>query len=449
MRKLLFVLGLFAAIGLIAFLFSPLNRIYLPTATGFSAKQACSLHFLSGFSLERARAMYIDPLLEPALPVLRVRLDMDRREVRASLLGLYRQTAVHRPGLGCTLVHEESDFDRSLAVPERDSFEPLVEDRAHRDARFDEAALEAAIDRAFAEPDGGGRNTLAVAVLHEGRLVAQRYADGVDPATPLHGWSMTKSVITALAGVLAHDGQVELDAPVLPAIEGADAITLEHLLRMSSGLDLAEHNDGFDPNSDMLFTESDMASWAAMRPRLHPPGAQWRYMSGNTVLAARLLQDALGDTLPEQVRALRAVLFDPLGIQSAVLEVDQAGNFQGSSYMYASAHDWARMGQLFLQDGVWEGQRLLAEDWVDLVNIPTEGSREDAYGMGFWRGHPDRDAPPGIFYMDGFQSQRTIIVPSHQLVIVRLGATNFTGSGTSRLVMDVIGALAPPKSRPF
>lgn len=439
MRKIFIAVLLIAVIGLIFFLSSPVNRIYLPTATGISAKQACSLHFVSGLPLARARELYIDPLLEPALPVLRIALDTENREARASLMGLYRQTAVYRPGLGCTLVHDESAFDRDLVAPAAEPFLPLPEDPVHRAANYDEVALSDALDAAFAEP--GGRNTLAVVVLHRGRLVAQRYAEGIGPETRLHGWSMAKSATAALAGALAHRGAVELNQAAIPDGPHRAAITLEHLLRMTSGLDIEERADGFDPNSDMLFTEADMAGWAGRRDRPYAPGEQWSYMSGNTVLAARLLQDELGARLPDQIRGLREVLFDPVGIQSAVVEVDQAGTLQGSSYMYASAHDWARLAQLFLQDGVWAGRRVLAEGWTDIVSRATDGSREGAYGMGFWLGHPDAEAPPGIYYMNGFQGQYAFVVPTHELVIVRLGATNRAGTGSFDLVLDVIGAL--------
>jgi CubicO group peptidase (beta-lactamase class C family) len=441
MRKILMILIGLALAGLIVFLASPINRIYLPTATGISAKQACSLHFVSGMTLERARALYIDPLLEPAMPVLRVSVDADRNQATASLMGLYRQTAVHRPGLGCTLVHDDDAFDRELSVPEQDAFAPLSPAPAHRAVHFDEAAVEIALDEAFAGPAGSGRNTLALVVLHQGRLVGERYAEGIGPGTRLHGWSMAKSATTALAGALAERGELTLADPILPGQADARAVTLEDLLRMSSGLDMAERADGFDPNSDMLFTEADMAAWARLRDRLHAPGAHWEYMSGNTVLAARALQDKLGDDLAEQVRGLRSLLFDPIGVQSAVLEVDQSGTFQGSSYLYAGAHDWARLAQLFLQDGVWEGRRVLAEDWVDIITRSTDGSREGAYGMGFWLGHPDVSAPDGIYYMSGFQGQYAVIVPSHHLVVVRLGATNGTGTGTFKLVLDLIAAM--------
>lgn len=440
MRKIIFVLIVLIIAGATAFLASPVNRIYLPTATGISAKQVCSLHFVSGLSPARARALYIDPLLEPALPVLRLSVDEERRQARASLIGLYARTAVFRPGLGCSLVHEESKFERSLALPESGSFQPLIENAEHRRAHFDEAALSSALDTAFAEPVGGGRNTLAVVVLHQGRLVAERYAEEIDPATPLHGWSMTKSVIAALAGAMVHRGQARLDQPGLFDAEGREDIKLEHLLRMTSGLAMEERSDGFDPNSDMLFTEGDMAGWAARRERLHEPGAHWAYMSGNTVLAARALQNELGDTLPAQIAGLREILFDPLDVHSAVMEVDQRGTFQGSSYMYASAHDWAKLAQLFLQDGIWKGERILAEGWVDAVTRSNTGARENAYGMGFWLGHPADEAPPGVYYMSGFQGQYAIVVPSHDLVVVRLGATHGTGTGIFRFVLDVIAA---------
>lgn len=444
MRKFISVGLVLAAAGLIVFIASPIHRIYLPTATGISAKQACSLHFVSGLELPRARALYIDPLLEPALPILRIAVDDDKEQARASLIGLYGQTAVYRPGLGCSLVHEVSRFNRSLALPGPDNFEPLIENVQHRSDHFDQAALLAAVEAAFAEPAGGGRNTLAVAVLHRGRLVAQRYAEGIGPETPLHGWSMAKSAITALAGAMIHRGEITLDQAVIPGGEGHEDITLEHLLRMTSGLDIEERSDGFDPNSDMLFTEGDMAAWAGQREPRYKPGRHWEYMSANTVLAARMLQDRLDGTLPAQVAGLRERLFDPLDIHSAVMEVDQRGTFQGSSYLYASAHDWARLAQLFLQGGYWNGRRILAEGWVEAVTRSNTDARQGGYGMGFWLGHPREGAPEGVYYMSGFQGQYAFIVPSHELVIVRLGATNGTGTGSFKLVLDVIGALAIP-----
>jgi CubicO group peptidase (beta-lactamase class C family) len=322
-------------------------------------------------------------------------------------------------------------------------------DAAHRDAAFDVAALDAAIDAAFAEPEGGGRNTLAVVVLHDGRLVAERYADGITPATPLHGWSMTKSLAATLAGAMVQRGEIALDVQAITdeaalekTPEKAD-ITLEHLLRMTAGLDITEDNDGTDPNSDMLFTEGDMATWAARRERLFAPGEHWEYMSGQTVLATARMQEEIEGGLIDDLAGVRDRVFEPLDMGSAIFETDQAGNLQGSSYMYAAAQDWARMGQLYLDDGLApDGTRILPADWDEIVATPTDGSNA-AYGLGFWLGHPRDQALDTGYYMSGFQGQFGYVLPEQNLVVVRMGATNFTSDGGYDLASAVAAALRP------
>lgn len=454
-RIVVIALVIALAAGLIVFTRTGTHRIYLPTATGITAKQVCSLHFVSGFSPERARALYVDPLLGDAGRFVSSRIEGN--EVRSTLLGvLYRQRAVYREGIGCTLVHDGAEFDAELALPMGHEFEPMTLDTAHRDAVFDTGLLRQAIDEAFAEPDGGGRNTLAVVVVHDGRLVAERYAEGVTSATPLHGWSMTKSLAATLAGAMVERGEITLDTRAItdPAVledapEKGD-ITIEHLLRMTAGLKLDELNDGTDPNSDMLFTESDMAAWAARQPVVHAPGEHWQYMSGQTVLATRAMQDALPGGLAEDLAAVRERVFEPARMYSAIFETDEAGTLQGSSYMNAAAQDWARMGQLYLDDGLApDGTRVLPQDWDEIVSTHTiGGTREGAvgdrdYGLGFWIGHPSVEALSTSYYMGGFQGQRTFIVPDEDLIVVRLGATNFANDGSFQLVANVLAALRP------
>lgn len=456
MKRIVIALMVLALIaGGLVFTRTGLHRIYLPTATGITAKQVCSLHFVSGFTPERARALYVDPLLGDAARFVSAKVG--ENDVRSSLpLGLYGQRAVYRTGLGCTLVHDGRDFDESLALPMDRGFAPMSLNVDHRDARFDTARLDAAIEDAFAEPGGGGRNTLAVVVLHEGELVAERYADGVTAATPLHGWSMTKSLAATLAGAMVQRGEITLDTPAITdpdALEQAPekgAITLEHLLRMTAGLQLDERNDGTDPNSQMLFTRADMAAWAARQPVVHEPGTHWQYMSGQTVLATRAMQDALPGGLAEDLAAVRTRVLEPLNMYSAVFETDQAGTLQGSSYMYAAAQDWARLGQIYLDDGLApDGSRVLPEDFDTVVSTHTiGGTREGAvgdrdYGLGFWLGHPSLEALSDTVYMGGFQGQRTFIVPGEELIVVRLGATNFTNDGSFELVANVFAALRP------
>lgn len=180
--------------GLLALNVSTIGRIYLPSGTGITAKQLCSMVFVSGLDTDYAKRVYIDPLLGDAASAISVDVDMAEGEVSASIAGLFwRQRAIHREGLGCTLVRGGSELDEDLAMPAAAPFQPMPLDDAYREVHFDVDALESAIDVAFEDPDGR-RNTLAVAVLHQGRLVAERYAAEASQDTRFIGWSMTKSI---------------------------------------------------------------------------------------------------------------------------------------------------------------------------------------------------------------------------------------------------------------
>lgn len=421
---------------------SMIGQIYLPSGTGITAKQVCSLVFVSGLEPDRARALYTDPLLGPALPLVSVSVDQTSREVEASALGLaWHQRAVYRDGLGCTLVHGSGAFDAGLSMPARpaDTAQP---DAAHRDAYFDAAALEAALDSIFTED---GRNTLAALVMHDGAIVAERYADGITHETALHGWSMTKSLAATLAGVLVQRGLIDIHAQgQVPALAeaGRPEITVDHLLRMTGGLAGYEINDGTDPTSAMLFTQSDMAMFAATREQIAAPGERWDYQSGNTILAGSALEPYLGDTPADVIETVRAWLFGPLSMNTAVLEADEAGTQKWSSYMYASARDWARLGQLYLDDGrAPDGTQIIPENWAAYVAEPTPGS-DGQYGSGFWMYRTG--LPDGTFIMNGFQGQYAFIIPSEGLVVVRLGATNGQPDGVVDFARAAVAARRAP-----
>lgn len=427
--------------GLVWLNTSATGRIFLPTATGITAKQVCSMTFVTGMEPDLARELYIDPLLGGPAALISADVDYEAQTVNSRVLGLWRNEAVYREGLGCTLVHGDRDFDRELTVEWENAPQYYALDAAHRDANFDTAALQAAVEGAF-DADFGARNTLAVVVLHDGRLVAERYAPGFSRENRLHSWSMAKSVAATLAGAMTLNGQLDVYEPgTIELLDGlgedAEATTLDDLLRMTGGRAAHEINDGTDPNSDMLFTERDMARFSATRDRLYPPGEHWEYMSGDTVLATWEMQSRLGDTLEDQVRAMRALIFEPAGIHSPIFEADASGTLQGSSYVYATPHDWARMMQVYLDDGMADGQRILPENWRDYVTTETPGS-DGIYGSGFWLAP---ELTPEAFYMSGFQGQSTLAIPEHGLVIVRMGATNYTNTGTWTMTRAIIAAL--------
>jgi CubicO group peptidase (beta-lactamase class C family) len=375
------------------------------------------------------------------------KINYETGEVTAGVFGmLWRQPAVYRDGLGCTIVHGSSDFDPDAAAPVSGARDAMILDTQHRDANFDGEALDAAVEAAFTDD---GRNTLAVAVLHEGRLIAERYADGVTAESPMHGWSMSKSLAATLAGVLTQRGLMDISAEgQVPALAAADRpeITVDDLLRMTGGLAGYEGNDGTDPTSQMLFTQSDMARFAATRDQIAAPGERWDYQSGNTVLAGSALEVYMGDTPAQRTEALRAWIFEPLGMAHSVLEADESGTLLWSSYMYASARDWARLGQLYIDDGLApDGTRLIPENWADYVSEPTPGSDGD-YGAGFWM--YEAGLPDDTFIMNGFQGQYGFIIPSENLVVVRLGATNGQDTGGPAFARDVVAARRAPEPEP-
>lgn len=272
-------------------------------------------------------------------------------------------------------------------------------------------------------------------VVYKGRIVGEGYALGFRPDTPLIGWSMTKGIVNALIGILVKEQRLSVKnpAPVPEWQETADprqGITLEHLLHMTTGLRFNE--DPGNPLSDvtyMLLRVADTAGYAASKPLVSTPGIQWSYSSGNTNILARVIRHTLGDQ--EYYEFPRRALFDPLGMKSAVIETDPSGTFVGSSLMYASARDWARFGLLYLYDGIWEGERLLPEGWVRYTRTAASAAPNQKYGALFWLKVPDEyrgvnsgaSLPQDAFHAVGYEGQFVTIIPSKDLVIVRLGLT--------------------------
>jgi len=327
----------------------------------------------------------------------------------------------------------------------------------------DPARLSRALDDAFSEPDPGRlRRTRAVVVVHGGRIVAERYAEGFGPQTPLFGWSMTKSVTNALCGILVREGKLDLFAPALVpewnhAGDARRAISVDLLLRQSSGLRWNEvyETSPFDSSViAMLYGigHRDMAAFAASQPLAHPPGTVWYYSSGTTLILSRILHSLIGSEADYHAFPRRE-LFERIGMKSALIEPDAAGTFVGSSYSYATARDWARFGLLYLRDGTWEGARILPVGWVDYTRTPAPAAPHGEYGAHFWlnagaanRGAPSPDprAPADLFYASGHDGQVVAIVPSRDLVIVRAGLTPDDGRyDLNGFLAEVVAALFP------
>ena len=428
-------------------------------ATGVVAHNVCSKSFVSGLDPATVFAETIDRGgIRLLRSVLRYHLDRKDNTVEASVAGLFGSRAAFHEGFGCVLLHgaDQPYLLRSdIAALKKPRSPPLLAQIAG--AAIVEPAdpkLKAALDHAFEEPATPPfRRTKAVVVVHGGVVIAERYADGVGVDTPLLGFSMTKSVINALIGILTQQGLVTPSFPApIPewraATDPRREIEVEHLMRMTTGLALDETNSGFDPSSQMVYLHGDMAGFAAKAALIAPPGTRWAYSSATTQLLARIIRDSVGG--PEQTLAFAwRELFNPLGMRNVTLEFDASGTLQGTAYMLASARDWARFGLLYLNDGLIGGKRVLHADWVDLSAAAT---LDTDYGAGFWTNrseHANAKArvklgiPRDAFFASGDLGQRVIIVPSHNLVIVRLGdSVDPSGDirGFGRLVSEVIAA---------
>ena len=295
----------------------------------------------------------------------------------------------------------------------------------------DHAAFDALVAEAFAAKMAATLGeTHALLIVQGGRIIFERYGKGFDAASTHHSWSKAKSITQALVGLLVRDGRLDIHAPAdVPewAGDARAAITLDQLLRMSSGLKFSEDYAPSGGSSDviaMLFQEGrdDVAAYAAAQPLEHTPGTHWSYASGTTNIVSRIASRALAAYGSDFERFMRERLFQPLGITSAIPKFDKAGTFIGSSFCFMTARDFARFGLLYLHDGIWEGRRLLPEGWVDYARRPTfqqAGVESNRYGAHWWLDF----AGPGSFSANGYEGQYTIIAPGRDLIIVRHGAT--------------------------
>lgn len=434
-------------------------------ATGYVSHQLCSAAFVSKVEPEQFYRESIAPILSPADFLSSHRVDRQRAQVTSGFAGVAEARAVDRGPLGCLVLHGEPPAPVSLA-PHTPAPALLPDIAGPEVVEPTRPALKLALDRAFAENAAPPyRNTKAVVVIRDGRVIAERYAPGYGVDTQVMGWSATKSVTNALIGILVQQGKLSLEgrAPIAAWADPKDprhAISIDNLLRMNSGLDMGESltaraTTAFDPTAYMVFGVRDMAAFAEKAPLKTAPGTWWNYTNANTILLSKIVRDNAGGDAASTLAFARRELFDKLGMRHVTLEFDAVGTPIGSSHMLASARDWARFGLLYLNDGKVGGERLLPPGWVDYSAAPTPGSEHFGYAAGFWTNRGDgegqryriaRGIPADAFFARGANGQYIVIVPSQRLVVVRLG-TAFTPRDdmdvVSRLVTDVI-ASSPP-----
>jgi CubicO group peptidase (beta-lactamase class C family) len=402
----------------------------LQVGDSYAAKIACSNVFLAGRDAEKVLADDVQAPGNPILKAVMLEVDKDQKKVTARLLGYAApRSSVYRPGYGCTNIADDSLPVSTLPAPP----EPVIPDPgaewpagSHAGNSFDPALAGILSDDTLRGP--GMR---AIVVVHHGKIVAETYGPGFDDRTPLIGWSMTKTVNAILAGRAAQLGLLTFDDKGLFADWANDErkdITLKSMAAMQSGL---AYNEDYGDVSDvtrMLYLQPDMAKFTISQPLVNKPDTEFNYSTGTSVAIARYWMSKM----PDKATALafpRKELFNPLGMQTAVLEVDQTDTFASGSYLYASARDWARIGQFLLQNGVWNGTRLVSEDFMKMMRTPNTTSGGTYTQMQSWLAGPGEEpntsfgAPEDAYWLQGHDGQTVAVVPSRDLVVVRMGLT--------------------------
>ena len=394
-------------------------------------------------------------------------VDWDRKAVAIGAAGgTPIMRAAFREGIGCVIMAPDQTFEdieslpiletppppgdpATIAWPEGDlvSEEPLPRE-------WDAEALAAASDWTF-ERESPEQVTLSLMVVHKGKIIHERYAPGVDVTTRTRTWSTAKSIAVTLFGMLADEGKMDLDAPLgldwlpqarSPETDPRNAITLRHVLNMSSGLETID-NGGME-----YATGSGMSYWAGAssvkgalsKALIREPGTNWDYENYETILAVYLMKLILGDD-QTYLEFPRKALLDNIGMRNTLLSTDRFGDFILSSQVYTNARDLARFGLLYLNGGVWNGERLISEDWIDFVRTPAPATAEtgNQYGGQWWLVPDNRtDVPKDAYSTAGNRGQYVIVVPSHDLVIVRRGL-DYGRQGFNRwdLTREVLKAL--------
>lgn len=449
-KRILITLGVIVGLLLVAVV-GILWWLRLPsTAAGMSAKAVCSAKFVAGRSGDAAQLMAED--VTPASPffgLTAISIDEQQHTVTGKFLGLIKRQASLTTDRGCVL-DLPADPTAQPYTPKPNNPAPWPQgDAAAPVSDWPQGIkgqqLEKVLDAAMADSgDPLGQNARGIAVIQDGQMIAIRDGKGFQPNTALHGWSMTKTVAGMLAYKLAVETGLPLDTPVVDAFapgpappwvtawrqDGRAAIRVRDLFHMRDGLANTEDYNPWGSVPKMLWGATDSAAYAAQALLEAPPASRWRYLSQTANLLAAVSRGRLGDEAAYR-RYPSAALFEPIGATTATLESDTAGNWVGSSYLWASVGDWARFGQLMLDDGRWGGRQVIPPGWLALAATPATSQGDGrGYGAQTWRiGDPQQGEckghglPPDTLAMIGHWGQVLAMVPSRQAVIVRLGWT--------------------------
>jgi hypothetical protein len=414
--------------GAILLLILIINYPKLNILAGYSAKNTASSVFLGERSLS-----FTDTTDNNFSPVNLATnaIDKQKKTASSSVFGLLTRKSIIREGLGSVLTLDKKDEKSNYKTPKRrkivnDTIPYPYGNGSHKDSVFesiDYKKLNETVNSIF-----GVRKTRAVLVLYKDQIIAEKYSEGFTKDSRILGWSMTKSIMSTVFGILEHQKKINIQDKALVESWQNDArkeITIHNLLQMNSGLEWDENYDEISDATKMLFLERDMTKVQEEKPLIGKPNETWNYSSGTSNLLSGILRDQFNNH-QSYLDFWYANLIDKIGMNSMILESDLAGNYVASSYAWATTRDWGKFGLLYLHNGAWNGEELFTKQWVDYVTTPTPTSN-GSYGAQFWLNTEKqlKDVSQNMYFADGYQGQRVYILPDEDLVIVRFGLSWF------------------------
>ena len=442
-------LKLFAIVVLVVLIYGRIS-IYpqLDLISGFSAKSVASGHFLDNRSIEMIEQGDNDI---PKVDWATNKVDDSEGFATATVYGFRKRKAIHRTGLGATLINDDFDVSKPYEVPKRNKLNnnlPFpygnLEPKDTTFCNIDYEKLNAAVANAFDQKEKKDKRTRSIIVIYKDKIIAEKYDTDFNKNSRILGWSMTKSITATYFGVLEKQGKFDINKPAPIAEWQKDKraiIKTSDLLHMNSGLEWEENYSKICDATKMLFQAEDMGKVQLEKPAQFSPNLHWNYSSGTTNLLSKILRNQF-KTHQEYLDFWYASLIDKIGMNSMIVESDMAGNFVGSSYGWATTRDWAKFGLLYLHKGTWNGEQIFDESWVKFVSTPTHTSN-GRYGGHFWlnAGGYFPNVPKDMYYASGFQGQMVAIFPSHDLVIVRMGLKENPEFDFNGFLSGIVGSL--------
>jgi CubicO group peptidase (beta-lactamase class C family) len=400
----------------------------LDLISGFSAKSIASGHFLDNRSKDLIEKTDNDIDL---IDLAKNQINDVEKFATASVYGLKERKAIYREGLGATLINDDFDVSKPYDVPKRTILNTNLtfpygnlEPKDTVFSNIDYAKLSKAVANAFDTNNQKLKRSRSVLVIYKDKIIAEKYDKGFNKNSRILGWSMTKSITATYFGILQKQGKIDINKPAPIKEWQKDSrknITINNLLQMNSGLEWEEKYDKICDATKMLFQAEDVTKSQIGKQFVGKPNQTWNYSSGTTNLLSGIIRNQF-KTHQEYIDFWYSSLINKIGMNSMIVEQDMAGNFIGSSYGWATTRDWSKLGLLYLHKGNWNGEQIFDESWSKYVSKPTNGSKGD-YGAHFWLNAGNRfpNAPKDIYSCNGFQGQMVFIIPSHDMVIVRMG----------------------------